>query len=203
MPYLGALAQNIYGTAETVRTNFVRNPSFEVNTTTWTATTSDGTIARTTATSLFGAAAVRITRVTTGGPTAQMTESVNTSLTACTAGDRLVLTGYVRSGNMTRSAAVRLRWFNSALTLLSEVTGTSVTTSTSWQRASVTGTVPTNAAYVACAVTHSTAMLINETADWDGFLLETGTIIRTYFDGSSVNAQWSGTANASTSTLIQ
>jgi hypothetical protein len=79
-----------------------------------------------------------------------------------------------------------------------------------WNKLSVTGTMPENAAYAAirhsALFTDSTALQVGDTLDATGLLVEKSSVLGPYFDGSyspdpDLTPSWTGTENASASVL--
>ena len=196
----------LYG--EPTRTNLIPNPSFEVDTTGWLA--SSGSLARVTTDALYGTASAQITFT---NPTAGQGLSNNTG------SNRMPITG---GQTYTASAYIKVPAGNPAVTLdadifywdavgaggnvVNSIDGSNFTISSTdgWVRISATGTAAANA-------THATVRFgygINQTGTFvyllDGAMLEQSSILGDYFDGSTtipLGTAWTGTPNASTSTL--
>jgi hypothetical protein len=133
-------------------------------------------------------------------------DTVPASFTA-TVGQAYTYSAYVRS-SVARQCRVYIGWYNGA-TFLSNSVGSFVTSSTSdWTRCTVTATAPATAT-LGYIVTQTSTSSIGDLVYWDAFLLETGSSLLPYFDGTYADAytgytlttqNWNGTANASTST---
>jgi hypothetical protein len=192
-------------TTTTTRTNLVTNPNFEVNTTGWGAA-AGATLTRTSAQSVVGSYSCSTTRTSTTGnlsiqfsPTISITE--NTTYTfSCY---------FRRDYATTRTTQLRMFYYNSVGTIIGSTT-TSFTppAQNTWGRFSTTSTAPTGAVVIFCDVVAMSA-IVGETTFADGFLLETGSSLLPYFDGTYADPytgytltaqQWNGTANASSST---
>jgi hypothetical protein len=190
-------------TTTTTRTNLVTNPNFEVNTTGWAVSGATGSITRTTSEFLFGAASGARSFTSTGAGYIS-----NSSMTGLTVGQSYTASAYVKSST-SRTARVIVNFYNSSNVFVSQSAGASSSTSTSqWQRRSVTGTVPATAdrAVIFLDITNG---VNGDTHYWDGILFEQASTALPYFDGTYADTytgytltsqQWNGTADASTST---
>jgi hypothetical protein len=183
----------------TTRINFVKNPSFETDTTEW--QTQASTFTRVAGTFGSGAwvAQCVATSATNAGATAEIA-----NVTPGT-----VLTG---SATVLRTAGTKnyfcyFNWFNGA-SYLSSTFGT-VNACATATRLSVTGTAPANTTRCRIYVTTSSNATIGDTHQFDSVLVETGSSALPYFDGTYadpytgytlITQGWNGTANASTST---
>ena len=182
-------------TSAVVRTNLVTNPSFETNTTGWTAFSAS--VARTTSQYYSGTACLIVTPSASSGGTLSslFTTSASGPYTASawvkgSAGDTIKIDLYERT---TGGASL---------------VGTSFSTITldgSWQRISVSRTFGSTGVTANFAIynTSSTALFFVDAA-----MLELSGTARPYFDGSTgttgdilVNT-WTGSAHASTSTQL-
>ena len=186
-------------TTTTTRTNLVLNPSFETNTTNWTAF--GATISRVAGT--FGTGSwvgevVYNNTVGGGGYTETIAVTPSQSYTASATVLRTV---------GTRSYYVLLIYYNGATELIAF--GSSVNTCAIATRMSATGAAPANATHARVFVYSSTASVIGDKYQVDSVLLETGSSALPYFDGTYADAYtgytltaqgWSGTVDASTST---
>jgi hypothetical protein len=199
-PIAGILAGYV---TSTTRTNLVTNPSFETNTTGWAVSGATGTITRTTSQFLFGVASGARSFTSTG------TGYINNpSITGLTVGQSYTASAYVKSST-SRNARILINFYNSSGGFVSQAAGTtSATSTTQWQRRTVTGTVPATAdrATIFLDITNG---VNGDTHYWDGILFEQAASALPYFDGTyadpytgyTLTAQaWNGTANASTST---
>lgn len=130
-----------------------------------------------------------------------------------TAGTTYAVSMYYRTswsniGSTQSNNGIYFTWYNSAGTLLSSTSGTSVphVGANVWTRVSSVQTAPANAAYVSIAHQFYTSILpsIGSTFDGTGLLVETSSVVGDYFDGSfnpagDFSYAWTNTANASTS----
>ena len=179
--------------ATVFRTNLVTNPSFEVNTTGWAGS---ATNTRTTLEAYVGSASYQSVAASLGQTAATAILSGLTSGAAHTA------SAWVKgeSGKLLR---IRLLEYTSADAFVGETASTDVVASGSWQRISVTRTFGATGAKGIVSVDNRTSGA--HTFFTDAVLLEASTTLNPYFDGSfgtvdGVLYQWTGTANASTST---
>lgn len=186
------------------RQNLIPNPSFETNTTGWNANGSTNT--RVAGTWGTGSWVYQI--VATGtGLSGTFSDFASFPVTE---GQPYTASCSVRSVSGTlRQVQIGLNWYNGAGTSISASTSTSTLT-TSSQRISVTGTAPVGAVHALVSVYGLGTGTVGDTWQLDSVLVEAGSALRSYFDGTSteqdyngftLNTQaWAGTANASTST---
>jgi hypothetical protein len=191
-------------TTTTTRTNLMPNPSFEVNTTGWNA--NGATLSRVAATWGSGSYALNIVANGTG----LAGTFSNTNAFPVTVGQNYTASFYVKSVSGTlRLVQLGLQWYNAAGGFISQVISPTTTLTTSPQRLTRTGTAPANAVTgLVWCYTQSTGS-IGDTYQLDEVLVETGSTLLPYFDGTyadtytgyTLTAQgWSGSADASTST---
>ena len=177
------------------RINLITNPSFEVDTASWIASTS--TIARSTADSYIGTASLLHTQTSTASSTSATTSSY---LIPVEAGSVYTASAYVKSATGLRSYEIRLYWYNAAgSNSTSTAGGTFATSTTAWTRVHLTTTPPAGAvSFYLTVMTRSTGA-IGDSAYIDAVMVERG-YGGAYFDGSSGDGySWTGTAHASTS----
>lgn len=196
-------------TTTTARTNVVLNPNLETNIL-FTEATGSTTIARSTTESYIGSASVAGTRAA-GTGSIQIGTQFTLNAIPVTVGQTYTGSLYVKSATNSRSALARFVFFNAAGQALLQANGTaSATSTTQWQRRSVTATAPALAATVTLQV-QVLDVPAGETHYIDALLMETGSTLLPYFDGTYsepytgntlLSQQWNGTANGSTSTGI-
>ena len=195
-----SIDSSLYG--EPTRTNLITNPSFETNTTGY--NNADCTLARITTASYIGTASMSVTATTLGtGPRVANEPNVTANV-----GLPYIASVYVYNfaGN-NREHRLDLRFFNAANALISTIVGTVTTINVGggWTRLSTTGVAPANTASVDLVlfIQLNNPSLSNVTY-LDAVMIEQSSTLNDYFDGSSTSplgAAWTGTANASTSTL--
>jgi hypothetical protein len=195
-------------TTTTTRTNLVTNPNFETNTTGWAAASS--TVSRITTASFIGSACMQMTSTSASDTTARTAYDPNTTMIA---GQSLTASVYLYNyaGN-NRQHRVDIRCFTSGGGVAGIITGTATTINVGagWTRLSVTGTTPANTASldvaIFCQVNNPS---LSNVTYIDAVMLETGSTLLPYFDGTYADTYsgytltsqaWTGTANASTST---
>jgi hypothetical protein len=179
--------------ANSVRTNLSNNPNFETSAANWTTTTGGGpvgdlpTIARTTSKFHSGAASGLVTWGTDDA-------------TGLPPGIGIAVPTLTASAVVTTSVWVWVPTGSPHVTLIGPgVTGTFSTANDTWQRLSVTST--TNGSGVANVfLWPKTPTSAGLTFYVDDLLVEYGTTVGSYFDGSSLNSAWAGTTNLSQST---
>ena len=190
---------NKYSPATKTRTNLITNPSFEVNTTGWSANSASAAV-RSTAQAYVGSASLLGTSngVVNFGPWSNPQPAV-------IAGNTYTGSGYVRDINTGIGYRALIQWLNSSDAIISTSFGVTATpTNTGWTRFSVTATAPAGAVKAVLAIYSATAGTNGTQAYFDGFLFEQSSTLDTYFDGdTSQSAQWTGTAHGSTSVLYQ
>ena len=165
--------------------NLITNPSFETNTTGWTAGTNT-TIARNTSNGFVGTSSLSLTSVAAGNIWANLTTSVS-----ATVGYSYTASAYVKSAAISRTARVRLDWYNGA-SLLSSTDGTNTSTSTTaWTRLSVTGTAPSSTTAVVVTMTVNSTAAGSEVHYFDAVLLEQSSVLNDYFDTGVINYTYS------------
>nr|WP_308012792.1 carbohydrate binding domain-containing protein [Nocardioides nematodiphilus] len=181
------------------------NPSFEVNTTGWTADNGNKGLGNTSG-AVSGSTVATYTKNTTAGEGVLWT----TANWAVTAGEVYTVSAYVRASTVARECRVSLGAYNSSGTWIGYLTpntawdGVANTTTTSWTRLSRTFTIPAGAATVEVDIVWPNCGA-SETHNVDAVLLEKSATLGAYFDGSTPNAgtttyAWTGTAHASAST---
>ena len=129
-----------------------------------------------------------------------------------TPGEDITISCWMRSSHRVLALGVAMRFFNGTSWVGAAINGTTVSPSIgTWQRVSVSATVPAGASYVSgfFGVPGSTSWpTIGERLDVAGILVEGANIVDTYFDGSTLNGianravRWEGTANNSRSQLV-
>jgi hypothetical protein len=193
-----------YVAQQATRTNLVTNPSFEVDTTGW--GTYGVSLARVTSDSRFSSAcsSATYTGAVAGGP------FINPRV-AVTAGTAYTFSVYVKDVSTSKTFRANVEWYNAlsggSVTGVTYGTATSVTT-TGWTRLSVTGTAPVGTTHAVPTLYATSTPPASSVVLLDAALLETGSTLQSYFDGSVsdnsirvVSRGWTGTANASTSTI--
>ena len=125
-------------------------------------------------------------------------------------GEVYTVSSYVRSSAAGKMARIRFKYSDSAgaTTTLSYGPGTALGAN-QWSRISMTETVPTGAAFVEIwsdvYASGTSYWAVNDTLDGTGLLVEKGTTLSSYFDGSTAARSdgqvysWVGTAAASQS----
>jgi hypothetical protein len=179
------------------RVNYITNPSFEVNTTNWTAT-AGGTLARTTGEFNTGSASLAVTNGSGSG--AQFGNEG--SMIPLVAGEgTYYLSAYVKlaSGNSPANYFLRQLQYeaqNSSSTVSATNIGIqSLSYTGNWVRLSAPVTKQGSANFMIIrVVTGSTTA--GEIFYVDSVMLEKSTTLKSYFDGGS-GGFWAGSANAS------
>ena len=180
------------------RVNYVRNPSFEVDTTDWSALSS--TIARSTGEFNTGSASLAVTS-TSSTVAASAQCGITGNMVPLVAGEgTYYLSAYVKlaSGNTSSTYSLRVLQYaeqNSAGSVANATFGAqSLSYTGNWVRLSGSFTKNAGANFAIFRVQGPTA--IGEIFYVDSVMLEKSTTLKSYFDGGS-NGFWSGTANNS------
>jgi len=199
------VAQDIEGYT-VKRTNLVQNPNFETNVLfTEVSNSGSGIATRSTAESYIGNASCAAYPTPALGFLVVGTPTANRM--PVTAGQTYTASFYIKS-TVSRNAYISFRYYNAAGAQIQDSNSTSTATSTTqWQRRSVTATAP------ALAVTSNVYMIVEnvpsgEVHYLDARLLETGSTLLPYFDGTYTDTYtgytvaskaWNGTENNSPS----
>jgi hypothetical protein len=198
-------------TTTTTRTNLVANPNFETNTTGWSAFGALITLSRITTDSYVGTGAAQVVRASnSGGAANQGIDATIATYIPIVAGQTYRLSAYLKLVSGLPNCFVTIAWMNASNVYLSENGSTVTALTSSWQRLSVSATAPANAAYARILVRENISAS-EAAATWliDALLLETGSTLLPYFDGTYADTYsgytltsqaWNGTADASTST---
>ena len=179
------------------RTNLIPNPSFEVDTTGWTASGTAGAISSTTAAPYIGNSV--ITHTTTASGTARV---VSDNIAVSPNLPYTVSAFCIATVNANRTAFIDLEWLNSSASVISTSLGSELVMVAGgvWTYNTSTATAPSDAAF-ARVILRNFSPTASQVFRWDAIMLEQSASAGYYFDGSYVNAAWNGTANNSTSTL--
>jgi hypothetical protein len=179
------------------RTNYITNPSFEVDTTGWSGVSS-GTIARTTGEFNTGSASLSVTNASSSG--AQF--GISGNMIPLIAGEgTYYISAYIKLANGNSSATYYLRQLqyeeqDSASTITAANVGIqSLSYTGNWVRLSGSFTKSGSANFAIIRVVTGSAVA-GEIFYVDSVMLEKSTTLNSYFDGSS-GGFWAGTANAS------
>lgn len=161
--------------------------SLETDTTGWAAGTST-TIARTTAQTYDGQAALRLTRDGTTGTASANTPSGASGIPV-EGSKQYTALAHFRPNTTARAVRVLVSWYNSSGTLISTTTGNSVIEATgNWTKTTLTTVSPANAAF-ARVTTEVLNAAATEIHDVDGISFHPGTLTDWHrgglFDGSS------------------
>lgn len=200
-------------------TNLITNPSAEVNTTGAVSSTTNATLARSTAQQYVGTACYSSTAIAAGSTGLWFGGGSAAALTAycpVVEGTYYWFTAYVRT-SVTRDVQVRIRWFTNASTPMSSALDSTGTVTSvvagAWTRLTVRAPAPAGATFAAGGVGGTSfatgnvlyvdAVMFHESwTDWSSSATNTPIA---YFDGTGgadthYSYAWTGTAHASTST---
>ena len=203
---------NTYWSSVLNRTNLVKQPNFESAFTGWTAAGSS-TLSRVTSDFYVGTASMQmvISNTNTNSHGAGITPTTTYRI-PCVKGDTFTASAYFKNTVGIRNWRINIRVFDSPTTTatLESNFGSSITNPTTWTRANHTYTVTSDsAAFVDMRVCISNAGSLGDTGLVDAVLMERGSLLLPYFDGTYAESEtgytpsakvWNGTANLSTST---
>ena len=211
----GQIAFN-YAAKSVIRTNLVKNPSFEANIIGWTNLT-NSTLSRITtdffaSDPAYGPGTLKVT----SSPTLPATTATQVGFVhslgdrfAVTAGLPYTVTLYIRvpSGQPDVDMRIGFRFYNGGGTQISEavsINPVTVSSTNNWIRLNnVAITAPSGSATAGVVVYSDNAMAYGAYYYVDAILVEQATTIGEYFDGSSSvgTSAWTGSIHASSSTL--
>lgn len=181
------------------RVNYIKNPSFEVDTSGWSAVAS-ATLARTTQEYFTGSAALSVTN--SSGSAAQFGTGVVGGMIPLVAGEgTYYVSAYVKlaNGNSSANYFIRQLQYETELSVTTVSAGNVGTQTLSytgdWVRLSAPITKAGNANFMVIRVV-TASTVAGEIFYVDSVMLEKSNTLKSYFDGGS-NGFWSGTANNS------
>lgn len=179
------------------RVNLVTNPSFELNTTGWTAVGTGVTLSRVTTTSFFGGACALMADTAATGSG----EYITSSTIAVTAGETYTVSfRYKKTAAGRGNGSIGVFVKNAGLTILLQPTELLLPGNVSnWTYKTLTFTVPSGGvtAEIFFGTNGATTGAFNL---WiDGVQLEAGGYATTYIDGDQDGCYWTGEAHKSTS----
>lgn len=186
------------GALGTLRTNLVPNPSFETNTTNWSAGVNT-TLGRNTSVAAVGTASLAITAVAAG-----TFEAVSNTI-AVTGTTNYAVQARFRAGTTGRTVRLSVQ-FNDATShvISTPVLASGTDTTSGWTTLSGIVTSPGTATAMRVRLVAEGGS-IGDVQYIDAVMVEQANSVGTYFDGSTAAAggftyAWTGTAHASTST---
>lgn len=181
--------------SQAYRENMIPNPSVESSIGNW-SQTSGATVVRGTTRAVTGTASID---VTTTGLSGQGVYWPSPTLSVIS-GETYTFSGYVFMASAVPSISATMRFQDSLI----QSVGPDITTNFSnptvgaWVRVSVTGTAPEGADRVVPMIRIYAAHTA-QTFQADGLLLERSSTLGSYFDGSIIGHEWTGTAHNSIS----
>ena len=183
---------------ELVRTNLFTNPSFEAILTGWTATTGMVT-ARSTDEFRLGGASLRCIS------TATNSEAVSPSISV-DSGATYTASTWIK-GSSGNSVIISIYEYNVAESLVGTSSSNTISLTGGWQRINVSRNLTSAASTVKITVSDARPANAGQTFFLDDTLFEKSAFLDDYFDGNTPDADgkaysWSGTAHASTSTVV-
>lgn len=182
------------------RMNLVPNPSFELNTTGWSSSSNRVTLTATANNPFIGGQALQGVIASVSG-----TPTIDTIQFPVKPGKVYTASAYARLNTVaTRTAGIKMIFLraNGSITLNPSTVFTSQANTAGYVRRSKTDTAPADAVKAQVTIAFSTSdAAVNDSWNIDGVMVEEGTILGTYFDGSSSGAFWRTTAHNSASII--
>lgn len=179
-------------------TNLITNPSFETNTTGWSASGTGVTITRDTSISFFGAASGRMSDAS---PSNSGSEYVIASLQPASAAQVYTLSFYYwKRASSAQTGRAYLAFYDSGSVQLSTVSLSLPPGNVAqWRRAFITALAPASTAYVTCIFTTQGVSTGQFDLYLDGVQIEAKAFPTTYIDGDQEDCIWLGAAHGSSS----
>jgi hypothetical protein len=179
-------------------TNLIANPSFETNTTGWSAAGTGVTITRDTSISFFGAASGRMSDAS---PSNSGSEYVIASLMPATAGQVYTLSFYYwKRASGAQTGRAFLAFYDAGSSQISTVSLTLAPGNVAqWKRADIAALAPASTAFVTCIFTTQGVSTGQYDLYLDGVQIEAKPYPTTYIDGDQEGCVWIGAAHASSS----
>jgi hypothetical protein len=192
------------------RTNLITNPNFETNSTGW-GSTGAATISRVTTDAYIGTASVQVT-LTNPGNGSGLQNFASGLRIPVSENSTYIISAYVKqTSGTTIGVDIDTFYYDSSNVLISSSDGANTALNGSWQRISRSITTPANTAFMGIDIGVQQAYTGTFVYLVDAVLVETGSTLLPYFDGSTIldydgrtiqSYGWNGTANASTSTAV-
>lgn len=182
---------------ELVRTNLFTNPSFEAILTGW-SSTAGMTTTRSTDEFRLGGASLRCVSTATNSEAMSPVISVD-------AGATYTASSWIK-GSAGNTVLITIYEYNIAESLVGSTSSNTVSLTGGWQRINVSRNLSATASTVKVAVSDVKPSNAGQTFFLDDTLFEKSAFLDDYFDGETPDADgrahaWTGTANASTSTV--
>jgi hypothetical protein len=197
---------------KTTRTNLVKNPSFEVNTTGWANSNANSSHSQYTADSYFGDNSLLYNILVTGATNHSIRQFPNATYRIAVApGETLTVIGYGKNLSGTRNLQIRINVYatSTSTTLLEQFSSASLVNPTNWGQISLTATITqATAAYAQVTLGTSNTGLNTDQVLYDGILCVKESSNTYYWDGTDTDIPasrrpelaWTGTPDLSTST---
>jgi hypothetical protein len=193
--------------SQVTRTNLVTNPSLETNNTGWSAPQS-GSVTRSTTFSLVGGASGRVTASSTVDSN-MFTFGTTFSATGTHIGSAYI---YIPVGSTLAGRTITISYEGGTASTTNGASIPATLVAGSWVRASRVVTVnATGSKSIVFRLSGTLSTAVGQTLYIDAALLETGSTLLPYFDGTYadpypdhtlLSQQWNGTTNNSTSTTV-
>jgi hypothetical protein len=193
--------------SQVTRTNLVTNPSLETNNTGWSSPQS-GSVTRSTTFSLVGGASGRVTASSTVDSN-MFTFGITFSATGTHIGSAYI---YIPVGSTLAGRTITISYEGGTASTTNGASIPATLVAGSWVRASRVVTVnATGSKSIVFRLSGTLSTAVGQTLYIDAALLETGSTLLPYFDGTYadpypdhtlLSQQWNGTTNNSTSTTV-
>ena len=190
---------------QSTRTNLITNPSFEVSTSSWLGN-GGASIVRSTSDKYVGTASCLVTQVAVNYSGIVLSPSSISVIP----GQIYTLSVYVKGISPSQPLILNVHQLNSVGSIVTQNSTTSFTllSTEGWIRKTVTFTISPDVVSIRPMMMSPGLAIAGNQFYIDGFLLEQSSTLLPYFDGSyadptakAIKTEWSGTANASTSTM--
>lgn len=181
------------------RKNYCTNPSFETNTTGWSAT--EASFSRQTDSApIDGVTVLEVTN--SGVSAAHRLDYASGTPQPAQPGQTWSSSIYAKlMSGLGLGWQMQITYLNSSLTPIATKLSDPFDITSEWSRMYTSFVAPDNTAFVTSSVVAPTGME-GSVYRVDGMLLEISTTVDRYFDGSSYDATWDGTAENSSSTML-
>lgn len=188
-------------TTQVLRTNAVRNPSFEKSVEGYAAYQNfiSGTIQRSSDYALFGQASCKVTATSSGAGSLGVVLDTSGRIKVAP-GEIWTVTSHTRPGSVPRSSGIITGFFDSTFAFQTAISGSYVANEVGkWKRNSdLTVTIPAGINWMTI-YTDFNNPANGESHYVDGVMAVKGTSAGAYFDGDSLNADWVGNPHNSES----
>jgi hypothetical protein len=179
--------------------NLSINPSVETDINSWTGYRS--TITRSNEDAKFGSYSVKSVSTTTASSATYNAAFATAS--PVNAGQPYTGSFYAKTASSGRDFRVALRWYNSGGNIISDSNSAVLSYGSSWSRISVSATAPAGATKVGLVAWLNWNGATNGQVSYvDGMMIQEGSTLSSFGDGSFPGWEWNGAANNSASSTV-